>query len=607
MASTRSAKKIVETPKVSKPAQQSKAPAATKASKRTKAPVIDEPDNLAGEPTETSIAPASVTQLEAFRMVHNSKVGHMGARVTWSRLNNQFPGHSLSMNQIADLISTCHTCLKTRSTLMHSIKPIIRSLKPPHQRSTIGIDALEITPHGPEGHTHLLVIVNLFTKHTFLYRAKGCTAANLATAIWTYWANFGHTDSIISDQGPDLTSNLMRILTEWMQTRHQFSITDMHTNGVERILKEVQRHLRAIVYDERIKDIFADKTMIPAIQFLLNDEVSSETGYRPFELTFGSTDSNYTKIPTGELKDRSSEYLNQLNYNLQLLREISTDYQQGITKSRVEVTPLDKQNKYMKGDFVLLDKGPKPHPKMGTRYKGPYEVIQQIKNDVEARHVIMGNIERFDVERLIVFPGDKAAAREAAKRDHDQYDVVAIHRHTGDPEFRNSMKYLIEYADGDSKWMWFSKDIFLTVQYADYVKRFRYLEHLALSLDEAKRFKADFKNQAITSVKPGDVVYVDVAWYGNGWMENIPIPDIHPRVYVFEFQYTHWYHDLTLGKNPSPTVSKVKISAYCKVIDKSFALTAYLVYAYGSNKVLDTSKMVLLTEKHIQLYPQICA
>jgi hypothetical protein len=75
----------------------------------------------------------------------------------------------------------------------------------------------------------------------------------------------------------------------------------------------------------------------------------------------------------------------------------------------------------------------------------------------------MGNIERFDVERLIVFPGDKAAAREAAKRNHDQYDVVAIHRHTGDPEFRNSMKYLIEYTDGDSKWMWFSKNIFLTV------------------------------------------------------------------------------------------------------------------------------------------------
>ncbi len=155
----------------------------TKVSKKNKAPVIDEHDNLVGDLTETSIAPASVTQLEAFRMVHNSKVGHMGARVTWSRLNSQFPGHSLSINQIADLISTCHACLKTRFTLMQSIKPIIRSLKPAHQRSTIGIDALEITPHGPEGHTHSLVIVNLFTKRTFLYRSKGCTAANLATAI----------------------------------------------------------------------------------------------------------------------------------------------------------------------------------------------------------------------------------------------------------------------------------------------------------------------------------------------------------------------------------------------------------------------------------------
>jgi hypothetical protein len=91
VASTRSAKKVAETSIPSKPTKQSKAPAVTKASKKNKAPVIGEPDNLAGDPTETSIVPASVTQLEAFRMVHNSKVGHMGARVTWSRLNSQFP------------------------------------------------------------------------------------------------------------------------------------------------------------------------------------------------------------------------------------------------------------------------------------------------------------------------------------------------------------------------------------------------------------------------------------------------------------------------------------------------------------------------------------
>jgi hypothetical protein len=66
-----------------------------------------------------------------------------------------------------------------------------------------------------------------------------------------------------------------------------------------------------------------------------------------------------------------------------------------------------------------------------------------------------------------------SSTTEAAKRDHDQYDVVAIHRQTGDPEFRKSVKkYLIEYAAGDSKWMF----NMLNVQYADYVKRFRDLE-----------------------------------------------------------------------------------------------------------------------------------
>jgi len=166
------------------------------------------------ERVKCNIQPVKVTQLEAFQQVHNAKVGHMGVRLTWTRLNQQFPGHSMSIRQIADLISECPTCLKTRSTLMHGIEPVIRTLKPEHQRSAIGIDEVEITPNGVEGQTHILVIVNLYTKHVFLYPSKGCTAVNLANAVWTYWANFGHTDCIVSDKGPDLTSNMMKLLRE---------------------------------------------------------------------------------------------------------------------------------------------------------------------------------------------------------------------------------------------------------------------------------------------------------------------------------------------------------------------------------------------------------
>ncbi len=116
-----------------------------------------------------------------------------------------------------------------------------------------------------------------------------------------------------------------------------------------------------------------------------------------------------------------------------------------------------EQNKYQKGDFILFDKGPKPHPKLAPRYTGPYQVIKQVKNDVEVRHVIMGNVATFSIEDLIVFSGDIKSAKDAAIRDHSQYEVNTIIRHRGNPLFRSSMKFYTKFADGDERWMRYSK------------------------------------------------------------------------------------------------------------------------------------------------------
>jgi hypothetical protein len=48
--------------------------------------------------------------------------------------------------------------------------------------------------------------------------------------------------------------------------------------------------------------------------------------------------------------------------------------------------------------------GPKPSPKLHYRYKGFYEVIQQTKNAVSCKHVVVGFIDTFDVTSLIIFP-----------------------------------------------------------------------------------------------------------------------------------------------------------------------------------------------------------
>ena len=48
----------------------------------------------------------------------------------------------------------------------------------------------------------------------------------------------------------------MEELVSLMGMKHVFSIDDSHINGVERVIQEVSRHLRAIDFDRRVENVF---------------------------------------------------------------------------------------------------------------------------------------------------------------------------------------------------------------------------------------------------------------------------------------------------------------------------------------------------------------
>jgi hypothetical protein len=233
------------------------------------------------------------TTLKLFSEVHNGQQGHWGVEETYKRLNKLAPGHGMSIRQVAELVRECVNCQKNRRERSSRLAPIPRTLKPPMPRTAIGVDAVAISPPGKTGLDNLIVVVNLFTKLTALYPVQGCSAKNPAHSMWQYWCTFGHTDVIISDQGPDLKSDLMAELVRLMGIRHVFSRVDKHANGVERVNKKVVRHLRCLVWDRNIRDVFDDPTVIPSVQYILNSHVSTETGFSLFELTFGSLDKVY--------------------------------------------------------------------------------------------------------------------------------------------------------------------------------------------------------------------------------------------------------------------------------------------------------------------------
>jgi hypothetical protein len=104
------------------------------------------------------------------------------------------------------------------------------------------------------------------------------------------------------------------------------------------------------------------------------------------------------------------------------------------------------QNKFQEGDLVLYDAGPKPHPKMASRHKGPYEVVRQNKNDVQVRDIVTGVVLEFSVVDLEPFFGDKSEAVIAARHDQEQHEVVEILSYRGDHNERSNLQFMVKYA-----------------------------------------------------------------------------------------------------------------------------------------------------------------
>ena len=77
---------------------------------------------------------------------------------------------------------------------------------------------------------------------------------------------------------------------------------DRHqSNGVEGTNKQILRHLKALVHDERVISKWSNPAILHYIMLTINSSYNSETGYCPIEVKFGSDDLPYFRLPVNEL------------------------------------------------------------------------------------------------------------------------------------------------------------------------------------------------------------------------------------------------------------------------------------------------------------------
>ena len=538
------------------------------------------------------------TPTEALKQCHNSRIGHGGARKTWNLLNKHFPGHRIPFRVVSDFVSECPICQKDRLGMGDALVPLVRHLKRTGPYSTVGLDTLTITPPDIHGNQYLTVIVNHFTKLAAGYPSKDHDGKVAASALYQYFSTYGLVDQIVTDPGVEFRNELMQCLVAWFGVTHIFSLVDRHeSNGVERTNKEILRHLKALVMDERVKSKWSDPTVLPAVFYILNSSVSSETGVIPFHAHFGNPKATYFKIPDalGDI-EKTHEYVRLLQVNLRLLTDLSKQYQDELVKERTKNSSSETQNHYSAGDFVLFQLNPSdPLPnKLHPKYLGPFEVINQHKNDVECRNLIYGTVGTYHVERLKLFAGTREQAFKLAQIDTDQYVITQFLAYRGDPDTRTTMEFEVEFADGSHPWLPWSNDLFETIQYEEFCNANPPLMLLKYRLEAAKLVTKEINESPITSVESGDIVYVDLRSYGDHWYHTLNLDDPDHRTYVLQYRYLDWAN-----------AARTKIWVICDILEEEYKVQHLWVRRFGSVKAFDVDKMTLIDKRFILDHPQV--
>jgi hypothetical protein len=352
--------------------------------------------------------------------------------------------------------------------------------------------------------------------------------------------------------------------------------------------------------DERIKHQWSSPTVLPLVQFILNSNVHSETGLVPFHAHFGSADATYFRMPEeGDSMQRAHAYIQLLDNNLRVLLDISRRHQAEIVAMRAEKSPIaEKQNRFQSGDLVLFQLNPdNPLPtKLTPKFKGPYEVIEQYKNDVRCRHIILGDVQEFHVTRLKLFTGSYEEAKRVAMIDNDQYTIVQFIAYRGNPLVRTTMEFEVQFGDGSVVWLPWSKDLFDTVQYEEFCRSRPELTPLLYSAKEAADKIKQVNKTAITEIQPGDVVFVDLRSYGATWYSSLPLPDKNHTRYLLEYRYGDFSNR-----------ARTKIEVTCPLFKESWVVDHDFVRRYGSvrDKAADNSNVKVIDDDMLAKYPEL--
>ena len=338
------------------------------------------PKKKPGEAVEQLVLPEQFHQIVC-KLAHTIPLaGHLCRDKTVKRISRRFFWPAL-FHDVADYCRRCPECQRTAKG-SHRRVPLIPLpiMKEPFER--IVLDIVGPLPRSRRGNQYILVVCDYATRYPEAMPLRSIDAGTVAEHLIQLFARVGIPREILSDQGTNFMSQLLKELYNLLRI-HQIRTSPYHpqTDGlVERFNKTLKSLLRKLVNKEgRDWD-----RLLPYILFAYREVPQDTTGFSPFELLYGRE----VRGPLDVLKevweaDKKSDesvvsHILLVRERLEEMTELVEENvraAQGQQKKWYDQTARQRELQPDEEVLVLL---PTSSNKLLAQWQGPYRILRRV-------------------------------------------------------------------------------------------------------------------------------------------------------------------------------------------------------------------------------------
>ena len=319
-------------------------------------------------------------RIEIIELAHGSKLSaHLGSTRTTKKILRDFywPGVS---KDVSAFCKSCEVCQRAANTAVSKapLQPL-PAIGEPFRR--VAVDIVGPLQRTKNGNKYILTLMDFATRYPEAIPLRKIDAISVAEALCHIFTRLGLPQEILSDQGSNFMSDLMRQVAELLGI-HQIKTSPYHpqTNGMlERFHATLKSMIRKSSSERTQWDLY-----LPYACFAFRDTTHSATGYTPFQLLFGRDVRGPLSLLYDQLTEPSTgtrpvvEYIDTLKTRLRdAWSEAAQNDSDAKARSKAFFDTKAKNRVFSVGDQVLV-MSPTPTSKLADQWAGPYTIMEKM-------------------------------------------------------------------------------------------------------------------------------------------------------------------------------------------------------------------------------------